>query len=144
MCCLRHYSSNWYGYLNLLHHSPLLKKTWVRRVVLDQWFPLNNPWNAHCSLGSESQQAPAGLSQWSTEVPLRRSALSVCPCGDSWGTLLQEEIRHWLACVKPPRGRTPRSPRPKVTSVLSRLCARSAAAERTALGPTQPVPNGDQ
>ena len=25
---------------NLLHHSPLLKKACVRRVVLDKWFPL--------------------------------------------------------------------------------------------------------
>ena len=39
--------------------------------------------------------APRGgtLSQRSTEVPLRRTALSVCPCGDAWGTPLQLEIR---------------------------------------------------
>ena len=27
--------------INLLHHSPLLKNTCVRHVVLEQWFPLN-------------------------------------------------------------------------------------------------------
>ena len=50
-------------------------------------------------------------------MPLRRSALSVCPCGGAWGTLLRLEIRHSWAPVKPPRGQTLRSPRPHVTSV---------------------------
>ena len=54
----------------------------------------------------------------STEVPLRRGALSVCPCGDPWS--VQLERRHSWAPVKPPRGQTLRSPRPKVTSALAR------------------------
>ena len=61
------------------------------------------------------------LIQRGTEVPLRRSALSVCPGGDPWGTLLSLEIRYARAPVKPPRGQTLGSPRPKVTSVLTRL-----------------------
>ena len=34
----------------LLHDSPLLKKTCVRQVVLDEWFPLKSaaaPWRMH-------------------------------------------------------------------------------------------------
>ena len=57
--------------------------------------------------------------QRSTEVPLRRSALSVCPCGDSWGTPLQLDTSYSRSPVKPPRGQTLRSPRPKVTSMLT-------------------------
>ena len=63
------------------------------------------------------------LSQWSTEVPLRRVALGVCPCGDPWGTPFQVNISYSWTPVKPTRGQTPRSPRPKVTSVLFRLSA---------------------
>ena len=36
-------------------------------------------------------------------------------------TPLQAERRHSWAPIKPPRGQTLRSPRPKVTSVLSRV-----------------------
>ena len=43
-----------------------------------------------------------------------------CPRGDPWGTPLHLEIRHVWAPVRPPRGQTLRSPRPKVTSVLTR------------------------
>ena len=39
-------------------------------------------------------------------IHIRRSALSVCPCGDPWGTLLQLGIRHSGAPIKPPRGQT--------------------------------------
>ena len=53
-------------------------------------------------------------------MPLRRSALSVCHCGDPWGRLLQVETRHSWAPMKPPRGQTLRSPRPKVPSMLTR------------------------
>ena len=53
-------------------------------------------------------------------MTLRRSALSVCPCGDPWGTLLQLEITYSRAPTKPPQRQTLRSPRPKVTSVLTR------------------------
>ena len=42
------------------------------------------------------------------------------PVGDSLGTPLQVEIRHCRAPVKPPWGQTLRSPRPRVTSVLTR------------------------
>ena len=59
------------------NHSPRLKKTCVRQVVLDKWFPL--------------------------------------PCGDPWGTLLHSKIRDSRAPIKPLRGKTLRSPRPKVT-----------------------------
>ena len=61
------------------------------------------------------------LRQWSAEVPRKRSALSACPYGDPWGTPLQLEISYSWAPVKPRRGQTLRSPRPKVTSVLTRL-----------------------
>ena len=44
--------------------------------------------------------------QWGTEVPLRRSALSVCPWGDPWGTLLQSEVSCSWAPTKTPRGQT--------------------------------------
>ena len=54
-------------------------------------------------------------------MPLRRSALSVCPCGNPWWTPLQLEISYSWAPVRPPRGQTLRLPRPKVTSVLTRL-----------------------
>ena len=57
--------------------------------------------------------------QGSTEVPLSRSALGICPCGDPWGTPLQLEIYHSWAPVKPPRGQPLRSPRPNVYSVLT-------------------------
>ena len=75
-----------------------------------------------------------GCVKWGTEVPLRRGALSVCPCGDPWGIPLQVEIRHSWAPVRPPRGQTLRSPRPKATSVLTRPIAnaRSAAGRRNA------------
>ena len=53
--------------------------------------------------------------QRSTEVPLGRSALSVRPCGDPWGTLLHLVRRYSRAPTKPPRGQTLRSPRPKLT-----------------------------
>ena len=45
-----------------------------------------------------------------------------CPRGDPWGIPLLLEISYSWAPVKPRRGRTPRSPRPKVkvTSVPSR------------------------
>ena len=64
------------------------------------------------------QSLRASVAQGSTEVPLRRSALSACPCGDAWGTPLQLETRHSWAPVKTPRGQTLRSPRPKVTSAV--------------------------
>ena len=47
--CLRRpqlFSGAWlveYGYLKLLHYSPLLKKTCIRQVVLDKWFLLTCP-----------------------------------------------------------------------------------------------------
>ena len=56
--------------------------------------------------------------QRSTEVPPRRSALSVCPCGRPWGTPLQLEIRCSWAPVKPPEGRST-----KVTSAKGHFCA---------------------
>ena len=65
-------------------------------------------------------EPPSFQIQWSTEVPLRRGARSVCPCGDPWGTPLQLEIKHSWAPAKPPRGQALRSPRPKVNSVLTR------------------------
>ena len=61
------------------------------------------------------------LCQRSAEVPVWRSALSVCPCGDPWGTPLQVEMIYSLAPAKLARGQTLRSPRPTVTSVLTRL-----------------------
>ena len=60
----------------------------------------------------------------SSEVPPRRSALSVCPGGDPWGTPTQLEIRDSWAPGKPPRGQTLRSPRPTVTSVLTRYMSK--------------------
>ena len=45
------------------------------------------------------------------KVPLRRSALSVRPGGDPWGTLLHLETTYSWAPVKTPRGHTLRSPR---------------------------------
>ena len=54
------------------------------------------------------------------KVTLRRSALSVCPRGDPWGTLLRLEINYSRAPSKTTRGQPLRSPRPKVTSVLTR------------------------
>ena len=50
---------------------------------------------------------------------LRRSALSVCPRGDTWGTPIRSETSYSWPPAKPARGQTPRSPRPKVTSVLT-------------------------
>ena len=44
----------------------------------------------------------------------KRGALSICPCGDPWGTPLQLEISYSWSPIKPPRGQTLRSPRPKV------------------------------
>ena len=44
---------------------------------------------------------------------------SVCPRGDPWGTPLQVETRHPWARSRLPRGQIPRSPRPKVPSVLT-------------------------
>ena len=41
-----------------------------------------------------------------------------CPCGDPRLTPLPLEIRHSWVPIKPPRGQTLRSPRPRVTSVL--------------------------
>ena len=58
--------------------------------------------------------ARAGKISMKHRSPPRRSALSVCPCGDPRGTPLQLEIRETWAPVKPPRGQTLRSPRPKV------------------------------
>ena len=46
-------------------------------------------------------------------MPLRSSSLSVCPCGDPWGTLLQAERTYSWAPVKPT----------KVTSAKGRFCA---------------------
>ena len=46
----------------------------------------------------------ASDSQRSTEVLLRRSALSVYPCGDPWGTLLNLEIGYSWAPIKRPMG----------------------------------------
>ena len=68
--------------------------------------------------------------QCSTEVPIRRSALSVCPCGDPWGTPLQSELSYSWAPVKIPRGQTLRSPRPKVPSVLTRGIREMGGAPR--------------
>ena len=42
-----------------------------------------------------------------------------CTCGNPWGTVLQWQTRHSQAPIETPRGLTLRSPRPKVTSVLS-------------------------
>ena len=64
-------------------------------------------------------QRLAASSQWSTEVPLRRSAL-VRLRGDPWETPLQLETRHSWAPIKTPRGQASRSPRLKVTAALSR------------------------
>ena len=63
--------------------------------------------------------------------PLRRSALGVCPCEDACGTTLQLKTKHSWAPVRTPRGQTLRSPRPKVTSVLTRLRSAEAAPART-------------
>ena len=57
--------------------------------------------------------------QSGTEVPLRRSALSVCACGDARGISLQLEIRYSWAPIKLPGGQTLRTPRPRVASVLT-------------------------
>ena len=73
------------------------------------------------SRSSADGQIGVAVTQQGTEVPLRRSALRVCPCGDPWGTLLQLEIIHSWAPIKPPRGQTLRSPRPRVASVITRL-----------------------
>ena len=53
-------------------------------------------------------------------MPLRRSALSVCPWGDSRGTLLQSEICYSRAPYKDPEGANTKVPSAKVASVLSR------------------------
>ena len=50
--------------------------------------------------------------------PLRRSALSGCPCGDPWGRPLQEEMGYSWAPVKPPKGTNT-----KVTSAKGHFCA---------------------
>ena len=51
-------------------------------------------------------------------MPLRRSALSVRPCEDPWGTLLHLEVGYSRAPYEAPKeGQTPRSRRSKVTSV---------------------------
>ena len=59
------------------------------------------------------------LYQRSAEVPPRRGALSVCPCGDPWGTPVESEITYSRPPVKPPMGQTRRSPRLNVNSVLT-------------------------
>ena len=64
-----------------------------------------------------TEQWPSFLIQRGTEVPLRRSPVSVRPCGGPWGTPHQLEVRYSWAPVKPPRRQTLRSPRPNVTSV---------------------------
>ena len=47
---------------------------------------------------------------------------TVCPCWDAGGTLVHLEIIGYSwAPIKPPRGQTLRSPRPKVTSALIRI-----------------------
>ena len=61
---------------------------------------------------------------------LRRSALSVCPCGNPWGTPLQSEIRDSWTPVKPPRGQTLRSPRPKVYGVYGQRPAPRGSLRR--------------
>ena len=80
--------------------------------------------------------------QRSTEVPLRRSALSVCPCGDLWGTPLQLEISYSRAPTKPPQGRNT-----EVTSAKGRSCAcpnytepHSTFSEHTRGARTQTMP----
>ena len=59
---------------------------------------------------------------------------SVCPWGDPWETLLQLERSYSWAPIETPRGQTLRSPRPKVTSVLSRkACAERRCSSLVAL-----------
>ena len=72
----------------------------------------------------------SALTQGSTELALGRSALSVCPCGDPWGTLIQLEITYSWATLKPPGVQTLRSPRPKVTSALTRFLTCFRIADR--------------
>ena len=57
------------------------------------------------------------MSQQNTEVPLRRSALSACPCGDPWGTLLQLEVSYSWAPYQAPKGTNT-----KVTSAKGHFC----------------------
>ena len=51
-------------------------------------------------------------------MPLRRGALSVCPCGDPWGTPLQVEINYFMGPCNAPKGTNP-----KVTSAKGHFCA---------------------
>ena len=51
-------------------------------------------------------------------MPLRRSALSVSPCGDAWGTPLDLETGYSWAPIKPPEGTNT-----KVTSAKGPFCA---------------------
>ena len=68
-------------------------------------------WNGQ-QLGHDA----AYLNERSTEEPLRRSALSVCPCGDAWGASPPIRNRLSLGPRKAPKGT-------KVTSAKCHLCA---------------------
>ena len=58
------------------------------------------------------------ICQRSAEVPLRRSALHVCPRGGPWGTPLQLDISLFMgSCKAPKRTNT------KVTSAKGHFCA---------------------
>ena len=47
-----------------------------------------------CKGRAASPPKPGANCPWSTEVPLGRNALSVCACGDPWGTPLNAEISY--------------------------------------------------
>ena len=49
---------------NLLHCSPLLNKARVRRIMLDQWFPLIKPWKSPCAICSGPEM---GKLKWVTK-----------------------------------------------------------------------------
>ena len=53
-----------------------------------------------------------------SKCPPRRSARSVCPCGDPWGTPLQVQTNHSWAPRKAPEGTNA-----KVTSANGHFCA---------------------
>ena len=44
----------------MLHDSPLLKKTCVRQVALDKWFPLNPGHDYHCDNAGLRLEAGGG------------------------------------------------------------------------------------
>ena len=99
---------------------------WLRSFLGEQHIEFPNLEKQHSGLvGKQTSDKWIGRSvwlihgQWSTEVPLRR-----CPlCLSLWGPLGDTPpIRNntLLGPYQAPRGQTPRSPRPKVTSVLSR------------------------